>query len=167
MKGAESREALWKGLQLGFIDTVATDHCPFKQVEKDWGIDNFTKIPNGCPGIENLYPYMLSAANSGKISFSRAVELCAEKPASLFGCPSKGSITVGKDADIVLYDPKKDFEISVKNMHSDYDQTIWEGALLKGYPVQTFLRGSLVYDKGNYVGTPGSGNYIKREASGR
>ncbi|MDR0709794.1 MAG: dihydropyrimidinase [Spirochaetaceae bacterium] len=166
IKGAESREALWEGLRLGVIDTVATDHCPFKQAEKDWGIDDFTKIPNGCPGIENLYPYMLSAANSGKISFSRAVELCAEKPARLFGCPSKGSITVGKDADIVLYDPKKEFEISVNNMHSDYDQTIWEGVKLKGYPVQTYLRGNLVYDNGKYSGTPGSGKYIKRAASG-
>ncbi|AEF85567.1 dihydropyrimidinase [Treponema primitia ZAS-2] len=167
MKGPESQAALWKGIQLGVIDTVATDHCPFKQAEKDWGKDNFTKIPNGCAGIENLYPYMLSAANSGKISFSRAVELCAETPAALFGCTAKGSITVGKDADLVLYDPKKNFEISVKNMHSDYDNTIWEGKKLKGYPVQTYLRGTLVYDNGSYVGVPGSGRYIKRGASGR
>jgi dihydropyrimidinase len=167
IKGPESRAALWKALNLGVIDTVATDHCPFQQAEKDWGKDNFTKIPNGCAGIENLYPYMLSAANGGKISFPRAVELCAENPARLFGCVSKGGLCVGKDADIVLYDPKKDFEISVKNMHSDYDHTIWEGVKLHGYPVQTFLRGKLVYDNGVYTGTPGDGRYVKREASGR
>jgi dihydropyrimidinase len=166
MKGPESREALWQGIKTGVIDTVATDHCPFMQAEKDWGKDDFTRIPNGCPGIENLYPYMLSAANTGKISFSRAVRLCAETPAKLFGCTSKGSIAVGKDADIVLYDRHKDFTVSVKNMHSDYDQTIWEGAPLKGYPVKTFLRGSLVYDNGKFTGKSGQGRYIKRSESG-
>ena len=166
VKGPESREALWKAVKAGVIDTVATDHCPFMQAEKDWGKDNFTKIPNGCAGIENLYPYMLSAANTGKISFARAVRLCAETPAKLFGCDSKGSITVGKDADIVLYDRGKDFTVSVKNMHSDYDQTIWEGVALKGYPVKTFLRGNLVFDNGKYAGTPGEGRYIKRSESG-
>ena len=109
---------------------------------------------------------MLSAANSGRISFSRAVQLCAETPAKLFGCASKGSITVGKDADIVLYDRAKDFTVSVKNMHSDYDQPICEGAALKGYLVKTFLRGSLVYDNGTYTGRPGQGRYIKRSESG-
>ena len=64
-------------LKSGFIDTVATDHCPFQSYEKDWGKDDFTKIPNGCAGVENLYPYMLDAANSGKISFERVVEVCA------------------------------------------------------------------------------------------
>ncbi|MDR3130329.1 MAG: dihydropyrimidinase [Treponema sp.] len=166
MKGPESREALWNAVKLGVIDTTATDHCPFMQAEKDWGKDNFTKIPNGCAGVENLYPYMLSAANSGRISFARAVQLCAETPAKLFGCDSKGSITAGKDADIVLYDKNKNFTVSVKNMHSDYDQTIWEGLKLKGYPVKTFLRGNLVYDNGNYTGRPGQGRYIKRSESG-
>ncbi|MDR2536575.1 MAG: dihydropyrimidinase [Treponema sp.] len=165
IKGPESREALWQGIRQGIIDTVATDHCPFMQAEKDWGIQDFTKIPNGCAGIENRYPYMLGAANTGRISFSKAVEVCAEKPAALFGCTDKGSISVGKDADIVLYDPQKDFEISVKNMHSDYDHTIWEGIRLKGYPLKTFLRGQLVFDQGNYVGVPGTGRYITRKKS--
>ena len=70
IKGEESRQALWKAVADGSIDTVATDHCPFMSYEKDWGKDDFTKIPNGCAGVENLYPYMLSAANEGKISFS-------------------------------------------------------------------------------------------------
>ena len=166
IKGAESQVALWQGIKRGIIDTVATDHCPFMQAEKDWGIDDFTKIPNGCAGVENRYPYMLSAANAGKITFSKIVEVCAEKPAALFGCAEKGEIALGKDADIVIYDPKKDFEISVKNMHSNYDHTIWEGIQLKGYPVKTFLRGELVYNNGNYVGKVGSGKYIKRSASG-
>jgi dihydropyrimidinase len=164
MKGEESQAALWRAVASGEIDTVATDHCPFMSYEKDWGRDDFTKIPNGCAGIENLYPYMLSAANEGKISFSRAVALCSTNPARIFGCTTKGSLTVGKDADIVIYDPNKDFTISVSNMHSDYDHTIWEGKKLHGYPIQTYVRGRLVYDKGEFVGQPGYGEFVKRQA---
>lgn len=164
MKGIESQEALWKALKAGFIDTVATDHCPFQSYEKDWGKDDFTKIPNGCAGVENLYPYMLDAANAGKISFEKVVEVCSTNVAKIFGCHRKGSIAVGKDADIVIYDKDKDFTISVGNMHSDYDHTIWEGKKLHGYPVKTFVRGELVYDNGEFVGKPGMGKYVKRSA---
>ena len=164
MKGIESQEALWKALKAGFIDTVATDHCPFQSYEKDWGKDDFTKIPNGCAGVENLYPYMLDAANAGKISFEKVVEVCSTNVAKIFGCDKKGSIAVGKDADIVIYDKDKDFTISVGNMHSDYDHTIWEGKTLHGYPVKTFVRGELVYDNGEFVGKPGMGKYVKRSA---
>ena len=162
MKGQESQDALWTAIKSGMIDTVATDHCPFQSYEKDWGKDDFTKIPNGCAGVENLYPYMLDAANSGKITFERAVELCSTNVAKIFGCDNKGAIAVGKDADIVIYDKDKDFTISVSNMHSDYDHTIWEGKKLHGYPVQTYLRGKLVYDNGDFVGTPSMGDYVKR-----
>jgi len=162
IKGQESQDALWAAIRNGTIDTVATDHCPFQSYEKDWGRDDFTKIPNGCAGVENLYPYMLSAANAGRISFSRAVALCATNPAKIFGCTQKGSLAIGKDADIVVYDPTKNFTISVANMHSDYDHTIWEGKSLHGYPVQTWLRGRLVYDNGEFVGEPGYGQYIRR-----
>jgi dihydropyrimidinase len=165
MKGEESREALWAAVADGSIDTVATDHCPFQSYEKDWGKDDFTKIPNGCAGIENLYPYMLAAANEGKISFPRAVQLCSANPARIFGCDRKGSLSVGKDADIVLYNPELSYTISVSNMHSDYDHTIWEGKTLKGYPVQTYVRGRLVYDHGNFVGEPGYGRFVKRSSA--
>ncbi len=165
MKGQESQDALWKALKAGYIDTVATDHCPFQSYEKDWGKDDFTKIPNGCAGVENLYPYMLDAANSGKITFEKAVEVCAANPARIFGCETKGSLAIGKDADIVIYDKDKDFTVSVSNMHSDYDHTIWEGKKFHGYPVQTYLRGSLVYNDGEFVGEPGMGKFIKRTPS--
>ena len=161
MKGKESLDALWTAVKAGAIDTVATDHCPFQQKEKDWGIDDFTKVPNGCAGVENLYPYMLGAATDGKISYSRAVELCSTNPAKIFGCTEKGSLAVGKDADVVIYDPEKTFTISVNNMHSDYDHTIWEGKTVHGYPVQTYVRGKLVYEDGKYIGTPGDGKFIK------
>lgn len=162
MKNQESQDALWKAIKNNLINVVATDHCPFQSYEKDWGKDDFTKIPNGCAGVENLYPYMLDAANSGKITFQQVVALCATNPANIFGCKDKGALRVGKDADIVIYDKDKDFKISVKNMHSDYDHTIWEGKELHGYLVQTYLRGNLVYDNGEFVGKPGMGKFVKR-----
>ena len=161
MKGEESRQALWEAIKRGDIDTVATDHCPFQSYEKDWGKDDFSKIPKGCAGIENMYPYMLSAANKGKISFEKVVTLCSANPARIFGCKDKGSIAVGKDADIVIYDPTLDFTITNDKMHSDCDHTIWEGISLHGYPVQTYSRGKLVYDNGKFVGEKGWGKFVK------
>ncbi len=161
MKGEESRQALWGAIKRGDIDTIATDHCPFQSYEKDWGKDDFSKIPNGCAGIENMYPYMLSAANEGKIPFTKAVELCSENPAKIFGCKNKGSLSVGKDADIVVYDPKMEFTITNDKMHSDCDHTIWEGIKLHGYPVQTYSRGRLVFENGEFVGEKGWGEFVK------
>ena len=161
MKGEESRQALWEAIKRGDIDTIATDHCPFQSYEKDWGKDDFTKIPNGCAGIENMYPYMLSAANEGKITYEKAVGICSENPAKIFGCRDKGSIAIGKDADIVIYNPKTEFTITNDKMHSDCDHTIWEGIKLKGYPEQTYSRGKLVYDKGEFVGKSGWGKFVK------
>jgi len=124
------------------ISTIATDHCPFQSYEKDRGKDDFTKIPNGVMGVENMYPYMLSSANTGKLTFERVVELCSENPAKIFGLyPGKGIIASGADADIVLYDPNISFTIKQKNMHSNIDYTIWEGVELKGYPVKTYSKG--------------------------
>lgn len=166
MKGKESRLALWEAIKKGLITTIATDHCPFQSYEKDWGKDDFTKIPNGCAGIENMYPYMLSAANEGKITFNKAVELCSYNPAKIFGCDAKGAIEVGKDADIVIYDPTKDFTITNDKMHSDCDHTIWEGIKVKGYPEATYSRGTLVFKDGEFLGERGWGKFIKRSSSG-
>jgi dihydropyrimidinase len=163
VKGKESNESLWQAIKDGYIDTVATDHCPFQKSDKDKGRTDFTKSPNGCAGVETMFPYILSEANRGRISFSRAVELCCTSPAALFGCADKGSLTPGKDADIVLYDQSLDVTISSKNMHSDVDHTIWEDVSLRGYPVQTFSRGKLVYKNGEFFGTPGRGKFIQRK----
>ena len=162
IKGQESQDALWAAIRRGDIDTIATDHCPFQQAEKDWGINDFRKIPNGCAGIENMYPYMLAKANEGVIPFTKAVALCASNPARLFGCREKGSLAIGKDADIVIYDPNKDFTITCEKMHSDYDHTIWEGTTLHGYPIKTYSRGRLVYDNGLFTGEAGWGKFVKR-----
>jgi dihydropyrimidinase len=162
IKGKESQDALWAGIKRGDVATIATDHCPFQSFEKDWGKDDFTKIPNGCMGIENLYPYLLSEANKGRISFNKAVEVCSSNVAKIFGCaPEKGTIAPGSDADLVIYDPKKNYVISKDNMHSDIDYTIWEGVELTGYPVMTFSRGKLVYKDGDFVGEPGWGRFVK------
>ena len=162
MKGERSREALWQALRRGDIDTVATDHCPFQQGEKDWGLEDFRKIPNGCSGVEVMYPYILSKANEGLISFPQAVRLCAANPARIFGCPTKGSLAVGKDADVVIYDPSKDFTVRQENMHSDCDHTIWEGLALHGCPVRTYARGRLVCEDGVFVGQRGWGRLLRR-----
>ena len=164
IKGKESQDALWDAIRRGDIDTIATDHCPFQQSEKDWGLNDFTKIPNGCAAIENMYPYMLSAANTGKVKFEQVVKMCAENPAKIFGCTGKGFLNVGKDADIVIYDPSKKFTIHQSNMHSDCDHTIWEGTELQGYPVKTYSRGRLVYDNGDFVGEKGWGRFVRRKA---
>jgi dihydropyrimidinase len=141
---------------------AATDHCPFQSYEKRIGKNDFSKIPNGCMGTENLYPYILSEANKGSITFHKAVEICSTNPAKIFGCaPQKGSIAVGSDADIVIYDPKKKVTISKENMHSDVDYTIWEGTEIEGYPVMTFCRGKLVYKDGAFLGVPGWGQFVR------
>ncbi|MDR1299773.1 MAG: dihydropyrimidinase [Oscillospiraceae bacterium] len=162
MKGAESRDALWEAVRRGDIATVATDHCPFQSFEKDWGKDDFTKVPNGCSGIENMYPYMLSAANQGKIPFTKAVELCSFNPARIFGLKNKGSLSVGKDADIVVFDPDAEFTVTQSKMHSDCDHTIWEGVALSGYPERTFVRGRPVFENGEFTGEKGYGKFQKR-----
>lgn len=163
IKNEESRLALWDAIGSGVIDTVATDHCPFQQHEKDWGLHDFTKIPNGCDGVETRYPYLLSEANRGHITFEKAVEVCCTNPARLFGCaPQKGTIAVGGDADLVIYDPEKDITVTNDALHSKIDHTVWEGTELHGYPVMTFSRGTLVYQDGQFLGKPGYGRYIKR-----
>ena len=168
MKNQESQDAIWQAISSGDITTLATDHCPFTMDEKDWGITkpdgtpgNFTTIPNGCAGVENMYPYMLSEANKGRISFNKAVELCATNPARLFGLDHlKGSLEVGLDADIVIYDKDKNFTITNDKMHGDTDHTIWEGVDVKGYPVATYSRGNLVFKDGEFVGKKGAGKFI-------
>lgn len=162
MKGQESQDALWEAINKGVVDTIATDHCPFQSYEKDWGKDDFTKVPNGCAGVENMYPYMLSEAGKGHTTYEKVVELCSENPAKIFGCTKKGFLLPGYDADVVVYDPKKEFVITNEKMHSDCDHTIWEGKRLTGYPIMTFSRGRLVYEDGKFLGEAGWGKFVKR-----
>lgn len=173
MKGRESKDALWDAIRNGVVSTLATDHCPFLKSEKDWGITqkdgktpgNFTTIPNGCAGVENMYPFILSAANKGRISFNRAVEISATNPARLFGVDyCKGAIQVGLDADIVIYDPKKKVTIkNDENQHGALDHTVWEGIEVKGYPCAVYSHGRLVFDGKDFVGERGAGQFVKQK----
>ncbi|KAL0213908.1 hypothetical protein P9112_006092 [Eukaryota sp. TZLM1-RC] len=162
IKGQESQDALWDGIQRGIIRTVATDHCSFLSEEKLWGKNDFSKIPNGAGGIELLYPYMLSEANKGRITFNKAVELCSANVAQLFGIKNKGSIRVGADADIVIYDPSQDFVVTKDKLHDDNDHIIYEGMELKGCVSMTFCRGVLAFKDGEFMGKSGFGRFVKR-----
>lgn len=161
IKGAASRAALWQGLKDGYIKVVATDHCPFRQADKDRGKADFTKIPNGCMGVETMYPYMLSEALQGRISLQRAVEVCAENPARIFGCTQKGSLVPGKDADFVLFAPRESFTVTQAAMHSDCDYTIWEGVKLQGRILSVYARGQLVCQNGTFLGQAGTGQFVR------
>ena len=172
MKGKESKDALWDGIRNGVISTLSTDHCPFLKKEKDWGKKtkdgkkgNFTTIPNGCAGVENMYPFILSEANKGKITFNKAVEIASTNQAKLFGMDyCKGAIEVGLDADIVIYDPKKNVVINnKKNQHGALDHTVWEGVECKGYPCAVFSHGKLVFDGTDFVGKQGAGSFVKQK----
>ena len=163
IKGEKSRQALWEGIKDGSISTIATDHCPFNLAEKAAGADNFTNIPNGVMGTEVFYPYMLSHAVRGEITFERVVGLCCAKPAEIFKLKNKkGKIAEGLDADIIVYDPNREHIISRKNSHSVADYTIWEDVTLKGYPIQTYSRGVSIYKNGEFLGKPGQGKFLKR-----
>ncbi len=167
IKGAASQQALWAGLTRGDIQTVATDHCPFTVAEKDRGLrlpdgcsGDFTTIPNGCDGLETLYPYMLTQANLGRIPFTRAAAVCAQNPARLFGLGDrKGAIRPGMDADIAVFDPKAQGVVRAQALHGNLDHTIWENTALSGRITSTWLRGGLVYVGGRFVGEKGGGRF--------
>lgn len=155
---------LWNSLKNGTLQTVATDHCPFFMEQKRMGIDNFTKIPNGAPGIELrmalMYTYGVVKNN---ISIEKFVEVTSTNVAKIFGLyPKKGTITIGGDADLIIFDPNKKIKISRDILHENVDYTPYEGIDLEGYPVATFSRGELIAENGKYVGSENRGEFIKR-----
>lgn len=167
IKGLPSQQALWAALRRGDIQTVATDHCPFTRAQKDYGLrlpdgrpGNFTTIPNGCDGIETLYPYMLTQANLGRIPYTRAVTVCAANPARLFGLADrKGALAPGLDADVVVFDPRQCGVVRARELHGNLDHTIWENTALCGRIVSTWLRGQLVFAGGAFLGRAGQGRF--------
>src|SRR6202453_4606846 len=160
---------LWDGLQSDNLQVVSTDHCPFCfEDQKSLGKDDFTKIPNGGPGIENrlqlLHHHGVSA---GKITLNRFVEIVSTAPARIFGMyPKKGAIAAGSDADIVVWDPKAAHLISAKTHHMRVDYSMFEGFQVQGNARQVFSRGELIVDNGEYVGRVGRGQYLRRAARG-
>ncbi len=160
------QEKLWAGLAADHLQAVSTDHCPFCYKEqKEMGKGDFTKIPNGGPGIEHRLSLVFTGGVHGKrFSLNRFVELVSTTPAKLFGLyPRKGTIAVGADADLILFDPNKEETISAKTHHMKVDYSMFEGIRVKGVPRQVLVGGRLVIDKGKFVGKPGQGRFLKRQ----
>jgi len=167
LRPKENLNSLWDGLAKGEIQAVSTDHCPFfLKGQKDLGLEFFGKIPNGAPGIETRMALMYSyGADMGKLSLQRFVEITATNPAKIFGLyPSKGTIAVGSDADIVIFDPNVKEVITKSKLHENVDYTPYEGFEVTGYPVITISRGNIIVENGNFIGRKGSGKFLKRQA---
>ncbi|MGA7837747.1 MAG: dihydropyrimidinase [Ignavibacteriaceae bacterium] len=160
------QEKLWAGLRKNTLQVVSTDHCPFCYKEqKELGRDDFTKIPNGGPGIEHRLQLLYhGGASEGKISLNRWVELCSTTPAKMFGLyPRKGTIAVGSDADIVIWDPEKEHTISAHTHHMCTDYSMFEGKKLKGNAETVFSRGEVIVKDDKFLGKAGRGQFVKRD----
>ena len=160
---------LWEGLKHDHLQVVSTDHCPFCfEDQKVLGKNDFTKIPNGGPGVENrlqlIYHY---GVNQGKLSLNRFVELTSTAPARIFGMyPKKGVIAPGSDADIVIWDPNVEYTISAKTHHMRVDYSMFEGYTVKGNARKVIARGEVIVDGNRFLGKPGRGSFLKRAAKG-
>ena len=166
LRNKSNWDYIWQQLKDGTIQTVATDHCPFFFEQKKLGKDNFAKIPNGGPGIETRMPIMLSEGPKHGLSLNKVVEVTATNVAKVFGMyPKKGTIAIGSDADLVLYDPNKEVTLTKSILHENVDYTAFEGIKLNGYPVMTLSRGDVIAKDGEYIGTANRGQFIKRDKS--
>ena len=165
MRPKETWDDLWAGLVKDDLQLVATDHCPFDfHGQKDLGRGDFRKIPNGLPGVEDRVDLLHDGGViGGRISRERWVEIIATAPAKLFGMyPQKGSISVGADADIVVYDPNGTRTISAKAHHMNVDYSCYEGRKVRGRSDIVLSRGSVVVRDGEFTGRKGHGRFIKR-----
>jgi dihydropyrimidinase len=177
MRTGADQQRLWEGLSEGIIQTIATDHCPFffngkVPIEyegvkvaiagKELGSQDFTKIPNGLPGVGDRMPVMwTNMVANGKFSMNQFVELTSTNPARIFGMyPRKGTLLPGSDADIVLWDAQKKVQYGRAYAQHRTDYNLYEGMELTGYPVQVFLRGELIVDHGKWLGRAGMGHFI-------
>ena len=155
---------LWKGLATDDLQVVSTDHCPFCIKEKELGLNDFTKIPNGGPGVEHRVSLIYNGGVAqGRIGLNRFVELVSTAPAKMFGLfPKKGTIAVGSDADIVIFDPNKQQTISAATHHMNVDYSAYEGMTLQGAVETVMSRGKVIIENGKYIGNPGEGQFIRR-----
>jgi len=160
-----NQEKLWNGLKRDYLQVVSTDHCPFCYKEqKELGKDDFTKIPNGGPGIEHRMSLIYSGGVAqGRFSANRFVQLVSTAPAKLFGLyPRKGTIAVGSDADLVVFDPKRKHTISAKTHHMRVDYSMFEGIEVTGMPDVVLSRGRVIVEGDKFLGRPGTGEFLKR-----
>jgi dihydropyrimidinase len=157
--------ALWRGLKFNDLQCVSTDHCPFCMKEqKELGRNDFSKIPNGAPGIETRMSLLYDGGvRTGRISLNRFVELTSTSPAKIFGLfPRKGTIAPGSDADIVVFDPNRTVTISARSLHMRVDYNPYEGRQVTGATETVLSRGRVVIENGRFVGRAGSGTFLKR-----
>src|SRR3982075_3328063 len=156
---------LWKGLKMDDLQVISTDHCPFCMKEqKELGRGDFTKIPNGAPGVEHRVPLIYNGGVvEHRISLNRFVELTSTAAAKMFGLfPKKGTIAIGSDADIVIFDENNSQTISVKTHHMNVDYSAYEGKTIKGTVDTVISRGQVVVDNGEFKGKSGNGRFLKR-----
>jgi dihydropyrimidinase len=160
------QEKLWQGLAQDTLQVVSTDHCPFCYKEqKELGKDDFTKIPNGGPGTEHRLSLVYTGGVHGKrFSANRFVQLVSTAPAKLFGLyPHKGTVAVGSDADLVLFDANEEQVISAKTHHMRVDYSMFEGIRVKGAVKTVLSRGRAIIENGKFVGRPGAGQFVRRQ----
>ncbi len=167
LRSKSNHDPLWQALTDGSLAIVSTDHCPFRFADqKSLGKDDFTKIPNGGPGIENRLQILWHfGVNSGRLSPERFVDLCAAAPARIFGMPQKGRIAPGKDADILLWDPSAPYTISAATQCMATDYNMFEGWQVRGNTRHVFSRGDLIVKDGQWIGATGRGRFVKRLAN--
>lgn len=165
LRNKRNQQILWDALAMGFVDTVGTDHCPFDTTQKLLGKDAFTQIPNGIPGIEErvnlLYTY---GVKRGTLDLHRFVDAASTRPAKLFGLfPRKGTIAVGSDADLVIYDPGYRGKVSAATHHTNCDYSGFEGMDIEGRPSVVTVRGKVQVRDGKFIGERGRGKLLKRQ----
>ncbi|UZF95024.1 dihydropyrimidinase [Bosea sp. NBC_00550] len=166
-----SQQACWEGLANGTFNVFSSDHCPFRYDDPAGkltpkGRTSFRWVPNGIPGVETRLPILFSeGVGKGRITLNQFVALSATNHAKTYGLTKKGSIALGMDADIAIWDPKREVTISQSLLHHGSDYTPYEGITVTGWPVTTILRGQVVIRDGNLVGKPGQGGHVARERS--
>jgi dihydropyrimidinase len=164
-----NQDVLWNAVRTDILSVVSTDHCAFLwDGQKTMGRDDFSKIPNGAPGLENRLQMIHElGVRAGRISLNRMVELLSTNPAKLFGLyPRKGTVAVGSDADIVIFDPERKVTISAATHHSKSDYNLFEGTEVTGVPEVVLLRGNVLVEDGELVASPGVGQFVRRAKFG-
>jgi dihydropyrimidinase len=164
LRPEEHQAELWSGLQAGDLQVVSTDHAPFNyQGQKDLGKDDFSKIPNGLPSVEDRFTLLYGGVTAGHIGLNRFVELVATAPAKMFGLyPRKGTIAPGSDADIVVFDPKAQRVLSAETHHMNVDYSCYEGRSVVGLPEIVLQRGEVLVENGEFKGGSGRGKFLPR-----
>jgi len=164
LRKKKDQQALWAAINQNLVQHVATDHCPFCMDQKAMGKDDFSKIPNGAPGVENRFELLYSeGVTRGRIGLNKFVEMSSTAAAKIFGLfPRKGTIAVGSDADIVIFDPDARHTISAATHHMNVDYNAYEGWEVQGKTRTTILRGTVAVDQGEALVGEGFGKYLKR-----